>query len=423
MRSQKSPTGLPSLDGNNIMSLASPAGSDTESQLRLGSSDLENVTEMSSYGSSADPFNISKRKGAVLASQGPEITVMSVDGQSTEQTACPAVATQSPNAIGDPGTISTQLGDLVLPAKGNSSGIYEGTQIPTDGNKMNGRVAKAREKQRANRKTKRAIKRDATLSPTSAGSGARTEQGNGAAKDPNDKRHRPSPVQRSMIFFMKIYDWSQFFFQNESWLSYLKAGGELDLETVEEISRTVKRWRRGRGQARNFRSTADLERFIAAKSKEAAYVEKQLGMMPALQDPAWNAYCKKLQSKVDTDSTSPTCLEEILEGPAEFLPDTILPCLKAQLQSLRARLAQTQKLREKYEQLQRKCEHQEELRAMINSLRQDQTSLLPICPVWKEIESEIKLARKEILDSKALSVLLQEKEKAQFAYQEALNWS
>ncbi|RYP03552.1 hypothetical protein DL765_010460 [Monosporascus sp. GIB2] len=154
----------------------------------------------------------------------------------------------------------------------------------------------------------------------------------------------------------------------------------------------------GRGQARNFRSTVDLERFIAAKSKEVAYVEKQLGTMPALQDPAWNAYCKKLQSKVGTDSTSPTCLKEILEGPAEFLRRSILPFLQVQLQSLRTRLAQTQRLRQKYERLQRKCEHQEELCAMTNSLRQDQTSLLPICPVWKEIESEIKLAQKEILD-------------------------
>ncbi|KAK3319485.1 hypothetical protein B0T19DRAFT_432551 [Cercophora scortea] len=285
---------------------------------------------------------------------------------------------------------------------------------------QSGRQSRAREKQRANRQQKRANKRDEKkISPGSdGGMMTKPEKVNHRTER---KRHRPNQVERSIVFFMKIYDWSQIFLKNESWLSYTKSGGKLDLDTVEAMSRTVKQCWLGKGGGRRFDSIADLERFIDLKGKEADYIEKQLGTMPALQDPAWNAYCRELQGDLDgAQSTSPTLAEEALSGPAEFLRDTILPCLRAQLEFLGAMRSTAAKLYQKYDGLRERCEHQDEMRKLVETLRQDQATLSPICPAWTIVEVEIKRTKGKMLDPVAMLSLRKEKDEAFQAYQDGL---
>ncbi|KAL2125838.1 hypothetical protein VTI74DRAFT_2538 [Chaetomium olivicolor] len=158
-----------------------------------------------------------------------------------------------------------------------------------------------------------------------------------------------------MIFFMKMYDWSHLSLKSDCWLSYLNSGGKLDWSTEEAISRTVKQCWPGEGGSPTSHSVADLERFAEAKSQEAAYIEKQLSVIPWLHDPACDGYCAQLVSRV----------------PADFLRDTIVPCLKAQVQSPSARLTRSCVLQQKHEELRRMCERQEELRAFVQCFWQN----------------------------------------------------
>jgi len=224
-----------------------------------------------------------------------------------------------------------------------------------------------------------------------------------------------------MAFFMKMYGWSYpFSFDINGQLPYLPEGEHLDFEATQDASKT------GAGQGLpgdggggrratlRFRSVKELEGFVAAKEKELAYVEKQLAAMPALQDPAWGAYVVQL------DDETPVPVDEALEGPDEFLRHTLIPHLRAQVQSLKARAARTKVLEQKHEELRRMCERQAELPAVVQCLQQRQAWLIPVCPVWKEVETEIKQAQKEILDPEAVARLHKKKEKARLEYEAVL---
>lgn len=279
------------------------------------------------------------------------------------------------------------------------------------------RKANAREKQRANRQLKRQLRRES----------AAPEQTEKPAAPAGGDRHRPGPVERRMVFFMKMCSWAYPFVHSDTGLRADQGGQELDYPTVHAISQVVEQcWLTqkeggagkvgaGGGATPKFHSVEELECFVAAKEKEVAYVEKQLSAMPALQDPAWAAYVTQL------DAETPVQVDEALEGPADFLRHTIVPCLRAQVRSLNARVARSKVLEQKHEELKRMCERQRALRARVQSLRQIQAWVMPVCPVWKEIETEIKQAQKDILDPRAWVRLQEQVEKAWLEYQAVLN--
>ncbi|KAH8898420.1 hypothetical protein GQ53DRAFT_802759 [Thozetella sp. PMI_491] len=280
----------------------------------------------------------------------------------------------------DPG--SPQPDDTTVVADGNLSTADDVAPSPGDCSSKTSCVTKTSQKQRARRSMKRASKREANQAPeTSKDTAASFSTGSQPAETSGDvdRCHRPSSSERSMIFFLKNHEWAQLFVENQSWPAYARGRGTLGQETVGRKS----------GSGRVFRDTAGLERFIMAKTSEAAYIEKQLRLMPQLQDPVCGSHFQKLQEGLLLDggpnvASSPERLEDKLEGPADFLQETILPCLMAQVESLRQRLVLVQKLQRKFYQLQEKCQRQEEIRHKLDSLRQDQLSLLPIRPVWRD---------------------------------------
>jgi hypothetical protein len=284
-----------------------------------------------------------------------------------------------------------------------------------------GRATRAREKQRANRQAKRAAKREASkiiLTESAQDDNPKDNNTNpNKSNQRHGRRHRPSPVERSMHFFIKIYGWSSLFFRNLPWIPYLNATNGLDAATIRAISETMKKDWLGEGSGRStrqFRSAADLERFVKAKKKELSYVEKQLRTMPDLQDHAWDRYFE------DVLVNPPEAVGESLAGPADFMRDTVLPCLKAQIRALDARMARVRQLERQRDEAKGKYEHQRDLRALVESLRQDQALLLPICPVWKEIEREIAMLKMKIVDAVTFSSLSDEAERLLLDYNEML---
>ena len=288
------------------------------------------------------------------------------------------------------------------------------------------RATRAREKQRANRQAKRAAKREAsknTLTESAQDDDPKEDNNTNPNTNRNNNkhhrhRHRPSPVERSMQFFIKIYSWSSLFFRNLPWIPYLNATNGLDAATIRAISETMKKDWLGGGSGssarRQFRSASDLERFVKAKKMELSYVEKQLRTMPDLQDRAWDKYFR------DVLAYPPETVSEALTGPADFMRDTVLPCLKAQIHALDARMARVRQLERQRDEAKGKYEHQRNLRALVESLRQDQALLLPICPVWKEIEREIAMLKMKIVDAVTFSSLSDEAERLLLNYNEML---
>ncbi len=279
---------------------------------------------------------------------------------------------------------------------------------PEDGS----RRSKKREKQRANRQRKRQLKQDAAAENAEAEAAA--------GKPEKGRRHRPSPMERRMNLFMKIYDWSHLFVTPGSWPSYAKSSNGLNLETVEAISRVVEQSglggpQRGGGAtpSYNFRSVRDLRLLAAAKKAEVAYIERQLGAMPSFSDPAWNAYCARLASGAP--------VEETLQGPADFLQDTIVPRLKTQVQSLEARANRVEGLQKAHEELRKQREEQEELPGLVACLRETQAMLIPVCPVWKEVKMECEKTQKMLLDPKELVRLREAEERARLEFEEAVS--
>jgi hypothetical protein len=260
----------------------------------------------------------------------------------------------------------------------------------------------ARKKQRANRRLKRQQQQAKQDEPAEEA----------AEKQEKRRHHRPSPSARSMIVFMKMHDWWQFFIDRAAWLSQPKSGPSLDGETAEAISRPVNECWPAQKQPPAFRSVADLQRLIEAKTKEVAYMEKQLRLMPSLRDPAWDAYCARLVSGAPADET--------LTGLVDFLQHTLVPHLKIQVQTLEARVARCEELLRKYEELRSGCERQVELRDLVWGLRQNQELIIPICPVWKEVQKEIELAEEERLDWNALAALKRDRDKVWAQYEAAL---
>ncbi|KAK3370987.1 hypothetical protein B0T24DRAFT_627581 [Lasiosphaeria ovina] len=276
--------------------------------------------------------------------------------------------------------------------------------------KPGNRKSRKREKQRARRALKRRQNQETTGVESASQDDVKGQDGGGTGK-----RHRPTQVEQSMNFFMTMYDWSGFFLRSESWLPHLNAGGKLDFETAESISRAVKRSWFGSGGPSGFKSLEELERFTELKEKEASYIEKQLNRMPSLQDEAWKSYFGDLERL-----SQQRPVEEILGGPAEFLRDTILPCLRAQVISLRARTREVRVLRDKYERLCQKWDRQEGLRSLISSLRISQGLIIPVCPVWKEVSEEIELLQGDLLEPHDLRILNENRRRTQVAYEEAM---
>jgi len=288
---------------------------------------------------------------------------------------------------------------------------------PTKGDRPAGRKSRLREKQRLRRQQERELKR---AEAAKAESTAAAKQ-NQAELEEKEKRHRPSPMERSMIFFMKMHDWSGFLY-GDRWVPQLHAS-DLDPETVEAISRVVNRCLRpGERGERVFRSVADLERFVDVKAKEAAYVEKQLTLMPSLQDLASENYFGSLQrqSVVPVFSGSDMSTGRILDGPASFLRYTILPCLKAQVQFLQSRISGAREMYQKWEELQERSLYQKELHLSVESLQENCCSILPICPAWKEVELEINKVKEELMHPNELVILAQEREQVWEDYQAIL---
>ncbi|KAK4209166.1 hypothetical protein QBC37DRAFT_430787 [Rhypophila decipiens] len=286
------------------------------------------------------------------------------------------------------------------------------------------RRSRNREKQRARRAVKRRQKHEIAGAAIESAAGTQDcvkgeEKSEGG--QPGNRRHRPTQVERSMNFFMTICDWSRFFLQwYKTGLPFLNVGGgKLDLETAEAISRVVKRsWiSAGDGdRSSGFKSLEELERFVELKEKEASYIDRQLKRMPSIQDEAWKSYFGELEAAFLQQQP----VEEVLGGPAEFLHDTILPSLEAQVISLRARIREVRVLRDKYKRLCQKWDRQEELRCLISSLRISQRLLLPVCPVWKEVGLEIALLQGELLGQHDWEILEENRRKAGIAYEEAL---
>ena len=218
-----------------------------------------------------------------------------------------------------------------------------------------------------------------------------------------------------MIFLLKIHGWSRLFIAGDPWLSDLQSQRNLDWATAGAISRALRHCLLGDGWVPGpiFRSVADLDRLAEAKSSEVAYMEKQLGVMPSLRDPAWDAYCARLAS-------APVAVEA-LEAPADLLRQALVSCLRAQSQSLKARAERSRALEQKHEKLRRAWELQGGLCELVQHLRRHQGLLIPVCPVWSEFEMDIKQAEKNILDAEALRTLYEEKERAWAEYQAALN--
>jgi len=73
---------------------------------------------------------------------------------------------------------------------------------PTKGDRPAGRKSRLREKHRLRRQQERELKR---AEAAKAESTAAAKQ-NQAELEEKEKRHRPSPMERSMIFFMKMHD-------------------------------------------------------------------------------------------------------------------------------------------------------------------------------------------------------------------------
>ncbi|KAK5658641.1 hypothetical protein OQA88_2034 [Cercophora sp. LCS_1] len=234
------------------------------------------------------------------------------------------------------------------------------------------------------------------------------------------RRHRPSPVERSMSFFLKMHDWSRIFLGGESWHLSLKPGAQLDQETVAAISRAVREAWLEDGRSRTFRSVDELDRFATFKEKEVAYIEKQLSTMPSPEDPLWEDLCGDFSKLWDAGSESQPPLEEVLQGPADFLRDTLLPCLHAQVRSLRLRIANCRKLEDGYEELVGIVTEQTEIRHCLASLRMDRTMLLPVCPVWKEVGDEIARLEGKLLRPKAFEKVSHQKKAAFVALQDGL---
>ena len=317
----------------------------------------------------------------------------------TVATAWPEAHTWAPpQASPDDGTTAADVGNLALDSDSTNPSSSDDCSRPGD------RRSNAREKQRANRQLKRQLKRD--HGAAGAAESERQESG---------RRHRPHPVERSMIFLLKMHGWSRLFIAGDAWLSDLQSQRNLDRATAAAISRALRQGLPGEGWAPTpiFRSVADLDRLAEAKSSEVAYMEKQLGVMPSLRDPAWDAYCARLAS-------SPPAVEA-LEAPADLLRQTVVPCLRAQAQSLKARAERSRALEQKHDKLRRAWELQGELCELVQHLRRHQALLIPVCPVWSKFEMDIKEAEKEILDAAALRTLHEDKERAWAEYQAALN--
>lgn len=309
-----------------------------------------------------------------------------------------------------------------------------------------GRAARAREKQRANRRAKRAARREASAlksqesaTPVDDASRISTEQGqtNSTAVKykKSNNHHRPTPSERSMIFFIKIYEWSNLFFCDLDWPTYLQRRAayhsssmtvgtqvtkvkRLDTETIRAISQAVKAdWQAAHKVTRRFRSTADLERFAQFKEEEAAYIEKQLAAIPEVRDQAWESFFCEVPDPYRLKAES---AGERVELPIEFIRDTLLPCLRAQVQTLKARVEKARGLEKKYEVLRESYQRQRELRETLGSLQQDQVRLLPICPVWKEVEAQVMELRAEMMAQEAFLKLSHDNELARLAYEDAL---
>ncbi|KAK0611294.1 hypothetical protein B0T14DRAFT_530124 [Immersiella caudata] len=280
----------------------------------------------------------------------------------------------------------------------------------TEASKPGNRKSRRREKQRVRRAFKRQQRHEIAAAESVSQGVMKREDARA-----DTRRHRPTQVERSMDFFLTMTDWSRLFLRSEDWLPRLNAGGKLDRETAESISRAVKRcWVGAEGRS-GFRSLEEVERFTELKEKEAMYIEKQLKRMPSLQNEAWASYCGELARLSQKEP-----LEEILSGPAEFLRDTILPCLQAQVISLRTRTREVRALRDKYEGLCRKWDRQEENRSLISSLRISQGLIIPACPVWKEVGEEIESLQRSLLEPRDWDILNENRTKVQLAYEEGL---
>jgi hypothetical protein len=342
----------------------------------------------------------------ISARRAPTMTDRSSDVASHYGNATSPTAKVSRSSLLETGAETPKAGNDVPEESASSSTCGGDAENPRPGN----RKSRKREKQRARRALQRQQKREVVaVEPVSQSDKMREDT------EEETKRHRPTPVERSMNFFMTMADWSRFFLRSEHWLPRLNAGGKLDIETAESISRVVKQcWVGGDGGS-GFKSLEEVERFTELKEKEALYIEKQLKRMPSLQDEVWKTYYGELEKLAKQRP-----VEEILTGPAEFLRDTILPCLQAQVMALRARTREVRVLRDKYEGLCRKLDRQEELRSVISSLRISQGLMIPACPVWREVQAEIESLQGNFMEPHDWSILDKNRWKAQLAYEEGL---
>jgi len=335
---------------------------------------------------------------------------------------------------------------LDITSRGELS-IARGASTPLAGDpdlEPQGRAFRAREKQRANRRAKRAARREASAhndqesaTPLDNASGVLTKHvpaKNTTAKH-KKSHHRPTPSERGMVFFLKIYQWSNLFFCSLNWPTYLQKRaayypwnmtGEtqalkakmLNNETICAISQAVKAdWQPEHRATRKFLSTADLERFVRLKEEEVVYIEKQLAVIPEARDKAWEGFfCEVLDPCLLKEESA----SERVELPIEFTRDTLLPCLRAQVQALKARAEKARGLEQKYEMVRESYQRQRELRERLGSLQQDQARLLPICPVWKKVETQVTELRAEMMAQEAFSKLSHDNELARLAYEDAL---
>ncbi|KAK1751300.1 hypothetical protein QBC47DRAFT_391596 [Echria macrotheca] len=270
----------------------------------------------------------------------------------------------------------------------------ENLDSPTEIKKPPNRKTRNRERQRAKRALKRQSKR--------ASEPVKSQSASDGAKEDKDKRHRPTQAERSMAFFMTMYKWSCIFVQRDNLLPYLTMGKKVDHETADIISRVIRECWLGDEQPLEFESVEQMEQFVNFKAKEAQYFEKQLALAPPLQDEVWTEYFAGL-GKAEPQVS----VKEALGGPADFLRDNILPCLKAQVDSLRARAVKARALCDKKEELSKKWDRQQHFRSEVQGLRRFQAHILPICPAWKEVGAEIARLRKEMLQPHDLQALYQ----------------
>ncbi|KAM5359901.1 hypothetical protein ACJZ2D_014104 [Fusarium nematophilum] len=293
------------------------------------------------------------------------------------------------------------------------------------------RATRRRQKQREKRKLNRASKRASKSLESGAVDEPASQQPEENHEGAKKMLHRPGPAQRTAHAVIEM-DQCYRLFHGLSWYSHVKERDPMSWETAQAMLQAAWKTWFGENRQRTFHSAQELERFISAKDSELRYLNTHLSRASVLQRPAWNnqelkpsdVFMSSLQGLFEAwgvaESQTVDKLEALQEA-ARFFQNVVVPSLEAQLVELRRRLASARKLEAQLSKIRAKLAEQEEERCNLKSLLEDQSYILPICPIWRELGVEIE--RIKSLGNQDNSWALEEEEELLLVeYTQSLQW-